>query len=112
MPLRLQGCGRAGAQGEALKAFDVRDGHGLKLLQAAGIDVAILTARRSEIVALRMKELGIARVLQGAADTVVPPHHSTAIVAAMKERGLDVEYHEYEGEGHGFRGAAAITPNL
>lgn len=57
-----------GAQGEALKAFDVRDGHGLKLLQAGGVEVAILTARRSEIVAVRMQELGIARVLQGAAD--------------------------------------------
>jgi dipeptidyl aminopeptidase/acylaminoacyl peptidase len=30
----------------------------------------------------------------------------------MKERGLDVEYHEYEGEGHGFRGAAAITHSI
>lgn len=51
-------------------------------------------------------------VLQGAADTVVPPRHSTAIVEAMRSRGLQVEYHEYEGEGHGFRGAAAITHSI
>lgn len=57
-----------GPQGEALKAFDVRDGHGIKLLRAAGIEVAILSSRRSEIVALRARELGIARVLQGEAD--------------------------------------------
>ncbi len=57
-----------GAQGELMKAFDVRDGHGIKLLREAGIEVAILTARRSEIVTARAKELGIARVLQGQAD--------------------------------------------
>lgn len=57
-----------GPQGEAMKAFDVRDGHGIKLLREAGIDVAILTARKSEIVALRARELGIQRVTQGASD--------------------------------------------
>jgi 3-deoxy-D-manno-octulosonate 8-phosphate phosphatase (KDO 8-P phosphatase) len=57
-----------GAQGEAMKAFDVRDGHGIKLLREAGIEVALLTARRSDIVAARAQELGIARVLQGQAD--------------------------------------------
>jgi dipeptidyl aminopeptidase/acylaminoacyl peptidase len=51
-------------------------------------------------------------VLQGSADTVVPPRHSTAIVEAMRSRGLQVEYHEYEGEGHGFRSAAAITHSI
>ena len=51
-------------------------------------------------------------VLQGAADTVVPPRHSTAIVDAMRARSQQVEYHEYEGEGHGFRGADAITHSI
>jgi 3-deoxy-D-manno-octulosonate 8-phosphate phosphatase (KDO 8-P phosphatase) len=59
-----------GPQGEALKAFDVRDGHGIKLLREGGIDVAILTARRSEIVAVRARELGVERVVQGATDKV------------------------------------------
>ncbi len=57
-----------GADGEALKAFDVRDGHGVKLLREAGIEVAILSARRSPIVERRARELGIAQVIQGAAD--------------------------------------------
>lgn len=57
-----------GAQGELMKAFDVRDGHGIKLLREAGIEVALLTARRSDIVAARARELGIAHVLQGQAD--------------------------------------------
>lgn len=57
-----------GPAGEALKVFDVRDGHGVKMLLAAGIDVALLSARRSEIVATRARELGVGRVLQGQAD--------------------------------------------
>ncbi|HEU0201472.1 MAG TPA: 3-deoxy-D-manno-octulosonate 8-phosphate phosphatase, partial [Burkholderiaceae bacterium] len=60
-----------GPQGEALKVFDVRDGHGIKLLGAAGIGVAILSSRRSEIVAVRARELGIAHVLQGEPDKAV-----------------------------------------
>jgi 3-deoxy-D-manno-octulosonate 8-phosphate phosphatase (KDO 8-P phosphatase) len=57
-----------GADGEALKVFDVRDGHGIKLLREAGIEVAILSARSSRIVERRAAELGIAHVIQGAAD--------------------------------------------
>lgn len=57
-----------GPQGEALKVFDVRDGLGIKLLRDAGIPVAILSARKSEIVELRARELGIVHVLQGQHD--------------------------------------------
>lgn len=57
-----------GPQGEAMKVFDVRDGHGIKMMLAHGIGVAILSARASEIVAARARELGIARVLQGRGD--------------------------------------------
>jgi dipeptidyl aminopeptidase/acylaminoacyl peptidase len=47
-------------------------------------------------------------VLQGSDDPIVPPHHSTAVVDAMHARGMPIEYHEFAGEGHGFRGTAAI----
>ncbi|MBK9244436.1 MAG: HAD-IIIA family hydrolase [Burkholderiales bacterium] len=57
-----------GADGEAMKVFDVRDGHGVRLLREAGIEVAILSARRSPIVERRARELGIGPVIQGAAD--------------------------------------------
>jgi 3-deoxy-D-manno-octulosonate 8-phosphate phosphatase (KDO 8-P phosphatase) len=57
-----------GADGEALKVFDVRDGHGIKMLGAHGVEVAILSARNSPIVARRARELGVARVLQGRSD--------------------------------------------
>ena len=36
----------AGA-GEELKAFNVRDGHGMKMLQASGVTLAIITSRTS-----------------------------------------------------------------
>ena len=56
-----------GPGGEAMKAFSVHDGLGLSLLRRAGIRVAIITARRSEIVERRAAELGIADVMQGVA---------------------------------------------
>lgn len=57
-----------GPQGEALKVFDVRDGHGIRMLAAHGVEVAVLSARSSPIVAQRARELGIERVLQGRGD--------------------------------------------
>ncbi|HUJ27097.1 MAG TPA: HAD family hydrolase [Myxococcales bacterium] len=49
-----------GAQGEQLKAFDVRDGHGLRLLQAyGGVKLAVLTGRNAELSAQRCRELSI-----------------------------------------------------
>lgn len=59
-----------GAEGEALKVFHVRDGHGLKLLQAAGVQLAVVSGRRSAAVEARMRELGIPTVQQGVADKV------------------------------------------
>jgi len=56
------------ANGEALKVFHVRDGHGIKLLREAGVEVAILSARQSPIVERRARELGVTHVIQGAAD--------------------------------------------
>jgi 3-deoxy-D-manno-octulosonate 8-phosphate phosphatase (KDO 8-P phosphatase) len=56
------------AWGEAMKVFDVRDGHGIKMLIQHGVEVAWLSARNSEIVAARARELGVTRVLQGKSD--------------------------------------------
>jgi 3-deoxy-D-manno-octulosonate 8-phosphate phosphatase (KDO 8-P phosphatase) len=53
-----------GAAGEALKAFDVRDGHGLRLLALhAGVKLAVLTGRRADLVQERCRELSIDRVV-------------------------------------------------
>jgi len=48
-----------GKDGEALKAFDVRDGHGLRLLSLAGLKLAVLTGRRADLVLARCSELSI-----------------------------------------------------
>ncbi len=48
------------------KVFNVRDGHGIKMLQRHGIEVGIITGRTSAVVDIRAKELGIGLVYQGA----------------------------------------------
>ena len=57
-----------GPDGEALKVFHVRDGHGIRMLIAAGIRVAVISGRRSPAVAERMRELGVTDLAQGVAD--------------------------------------------
>ena len=57
-----------GARGETLKAFHVRDGHGIRAVRAAGIEVAIVSGRRSPMVRARARELGIRHVQQGIQD--------------------------------------------
>ena len=57
--------------GNELKAFHVRDGHGIKLAQRAGIIVGIITGRKSKVVDIRARELGIQEVYQGAHEKIV-----------------------------------------
>ena len=59
-----------GAQGEAFKAFNILDGHGMKMLQSSGVATAIISGRSSEAVARRASELAIAHVVQGSSDKV------------------------------------------
>jgi 3-deoxy-D-manno-octulosonate 8-phosphate phosphatase (KDO 8-P phosphatase) len=59
-----------GARGEALKVFHVHDGHGIRLLLNAGVQVATLSGRRSAAVNARMRELGVRHVVQGCKDKV------------------------------------------
>ena len=59
-----------GPQGEVMKAFSILDGHGLKLLQQAGVACAIISGRTSEAVSWRAQELGIEHVAQGVGDKV------------------------------------------
>jgi len=57
-----------GPDGEALKTFHVRDGHGIRMLIAAGVRVAVISGRRSAAVTQRMRELGVTDVAQGVGD--------------------------------------------
>ena len=54
-----------GDDGQEYKAFNSRDGHGMKMLQATGVQIAIITGRTSNVVEHRMKNLGITHVYQG-----------------------------------------------
>lgn len=56
------------SRGVEISRFDVRDGHGVKLLQHAGVRVGLLTSRASRAVAVRAAQLGIDIVQQGVAD--------------------------------------------
>ena len=51
--------------GEEFKRFNSQDGHGLKMLHASGVEIALITGRTSRCVAARAENLGIAHVYQG-----------------------------------------------
>ena len=57
-----------GDTGVEVKAFHVRDGSALKIWQALGKGVALITGRSSRVVDVRAAELGITQVYQGASD--------------------------------------------
>ncbi len=57
-----------GARGEAFKAFNILDGHGLKMLREAGVVTAILSGRSHKAVDRRARELSIDHVVQGRSD--------------------------------------------
>jgi 3-deoxy-D-manno-octulosonate 8-phosphate phosphatase (KDO 8-P phosphatase) len=74
------------------KAFDVKDGHGLKLLQRVGISVGLITGRQSEVTRHRARELAIDIVHQGAKDKLIPYRQILA------ETGLADEQVAYMGD--------------
>ncbi len=75
------------AKGETLKVFHVRDGHGIKMAQRAGIEVAFVSGRRSDAAYHRAKELGINRFHEGVRDKVAV---SEEIMAAMQIEAAQV----------------------
>jgi len=55
-------------EGREIKSFNVKDGHGIKLLMRAGVGVAIITGRLSPALEHRARDLGIEHLIQGAKD--------------------------------------------
>lgn len=78
--------------GELYKAFFVRDGLGIKMLQKAGIPVGIITGRSSDIVARRAEELGITDLAQG------QRFKTNAWEAMLARHGLENEEVAYMGD--------------
>jgi 3-deoxy-D-manno-octulosonate 8-phosphate phosphatase (KDO 8-P phosphatase) len=58
-------------KGEEIKRFDVRDGHGIRLLMSSGIQVGLVTGRSSRVVTHRARDLGIRLVYQKAFNKLV-----------------------------------------
>jgi 3-deoxy-D-manno-octulosonate 8-phosphate phosphatase (KDO 8-P phosphatase) len=78
------------AQGEALKVFHVRDGLGLKQLMRSGVEIAVISGRRSEAVSVRCRELGIQHREQGCADKVAALDRLLAQLRIAREEVLCV----------------------
>ena len=60
-----------GNNGEELKAFNVRDGYGIRCALTSGIEVAIITGRKAKLVEDRCETLGITHLYQGQSDKMV-----------------------------------------
>lgn len=72
--------------GEEIKSFHTLDGHGLKMLQASGVQTAIITGRDAPSVGLRVKQIGIQYYFKGI-------HDKRAAYAQLREQA-GVEEHE------------------
>ena len=81
-----------GDDGQEYKAFNSRDGHGIKMLRDTGVEAAILTGRNSQVVLHRARNLGIARIIQGSHDKLV------SYQAMLAETGLKPEETAYMGD--------------
>ncbi|WP_438970298.1 3-deoxy-manno-octulosonate-8-phosphatase KdsC [Methylophaga sp.] len=81
-----------GDDGEEYKAFHSRDGHGMKLLQYTGVEIAIITGRTSKTVEHRMTSLGIKHVYQG--KRIKLP----VFEALVRELGLSADECAYVGD--------------
>lgn len=60
-----------GPEGSEVKDFNVHDGLGMKLLQKSGVQLAIITAKQSKAVALRMQDLNVEHVYQAQSDKLI-----------------------------------------
>lgn len=79
-------------RGEELKAFNVQDGHGIKMLRQYGVEVALITARSSRAVELRAANLGITQLFQGVEDK------GQAYTALLAQLGLSATQSGHMGD--------------
>lgn len=78
--------------GQEYKAFNIHDGLGMKLLRGTGVEVGVITARKSSIVERRMQELGIIHVYQGQEDK------RGALKNIMEKLALNADQIAYVGD--------------
>jgi len=80
------------SNGVESKFFNVKDGHGIKMLQRSGVEVGIISGRQSMVVTNRAKELGIGIVYQKAIDKLTP------YLAILQETGLSDDQVAFIGD--------------
>lgn len=80
------------ASGEEFKAFNTLDGHGLKMLQSTGVQLAIITGRAAPSVAHRARGLGIDHYYEGVHDKRV------AFADLLQKTGLEAAQCAYIGD--------------
>ncbi len=78
--------------GNEMKAFNTRDGMGMKALQRCGIEIAVITGRKSAAVAQRMAQLDVQHVYQGREDKL------GAFVHLLEITGLDAQQVCFAGD--------------
>lgn len=81
-----------GAQGEQLKIFNAKDGQGIRLAMAAGIEIAVISGRRSDALDRRLHDLGIQRSYTGVSDK------SAALSELLADVGVSLEHVAYMGD--------------
>ena len=79
-------------QGKETKAFNVRDGHGVRMLIHYGVQVAVISGRNSQAVNYRMKELQVTDILQG------HMNKRTAFDELAKQKGLQYSHMAFVGD--------------
>ena len=85
--------GDVAGQRHEFKRYDIQDGLGIKMLQQAGIVVAIITGRVSESVTLRAAELGV--------DELVQDQHARKVIALreiLERRGMTFDDAAFVGD--------------
>ena len=80
------------SQGDEIKAFSSLDGHGLKMLQRAGVEVAIISGRSSRALELRAQNLGVKELHMGVEDK------RALLVQLAAQRGIELAQTGYMGD--------------
>lgn len=81
-----------GDNGVEYKSFHTRDGHGMVMLQKSGIEIGIITGRKSELVKRRMQDLKVAHLYQGVPDKL------PTFLSLVEKLGLELEEIAYMGD--------------
>jgi 3-deoxy-D-manno-octulosonate 8-phosphate phosphatase (KDO 8-P phosphatase) len=81
-----------GDDGQQYKAFNSKDGHGIRMLADSGVQIGILTGRSSAVVEHRMRDLGVSLVVQGRRDKL------NALDGLLQQAGVRPEQTAYAGD--------------